>query len=506
MNTVLTALRASSYTIHVDLPSESARVMLVHGYTGAYDLVSAGVAAYVRSLDAKPPKPLVGEWIEPALHPGEVTTPPAELLERLIARGYLTELSREDERARYERIVDTLDRRAKRGTPSYVIMPTYNCNLRCSYCFQDHMRTDVRFEPLLRTMTPAVIDRLFDAMAPIEARHALTPHDEYVPRVCFFGGEPLLRRSRPVIERIIAKAQASGRSFRFSAVSNMTECDAYLDLLGPHAIATIQVTIDGPAAEHDRRRIHADGSGSFEQIAANVDAALERGANVDARMNIDRGNVDLLPELARTYERLGWSAHPNFSAYVAPIHAANAQTDKQTTFNSAQLRAQVRRLREHHPEMAIIGTPDDGLRGQIIDIFNKAGDPLPIFKTSYCGAHTGMYVIDPFGDIYACWERTGDRNIRIGWLTDDGPQFVADRLSAWRSRTVATNETCAQCRYSMYCGGGCAVYAEGVHGTMYGNYCDAFGRRFRETVAEAYAMYRSGHHGVSGAVQALREL
>jgi hypothetical protein len=39
----------------------------------------------------------------------------------------------------------------------------------------------------------------------------------------------------------------------------------------------------------------------------------------------------------------------------------------------------------------------------------------------------------------------------------------------------------------MYCGGGCAVLAEDVHGTMFGNYCDAFGRRFRHAVRDAYA-------------------
>jgi uncharacterized protein len=427
-------------------------------------------------------------------------------MERLVTRGYLTHTTREDERARYERIVDKFDRSAKRTTPSYVIMPTYNCNLRCSYCFQGHVRTDARFEPLLRTMTPAVIDRLFEAMPTIEARHDWSSQNDVPVSVCFFGGEPLLRRSRPVIERIIEKAQASGRLFRFSAVSNMTESDAYTDLIGPHAIATIQVTIDGPAREHDRRRSHADGSGSFAQIAANVDSALARGARVDARMNIDRDNVELLPELARTYEELGWTQHPNFSAYVAVVNAASANTNKQTTFNSAELRSEVRRLRSEHAAMEAIGTPDDGLRSRIIAVFEKAGEPLRIFKASSCGAHTGMYVIDPFGDIYACWERTGDRNIRIGWLADDGPRFVADRLKERRARTVATNETCAQCAYSLYCGGGCAVFPEAIHGTMHGSSCDAFGRRFRETVAEAYSMYRSGYRAVPATVQALRDL
>jgi hypothetical protein len=58
MISVMNALRASNYTIHVDLTNEPARIMLVHGSTGAYDLVSVDVAAYVRALDPNPPNPL----------------------------------------------------------------------------------------------------------------------------------------------------------------------------------------------------------------------------------------------------------------------------------------------------------------------------------------------------------------------------------------------------------------------------------------------------------------
>src|SRR6185295_10151224 len=56
-------LRTSSYTIYVDLPGESDQMLLVHGYTGAFDKVSRRVATYVRSLERKrAPKPLYGEW------------------------------------------------------------------------------------------------------------------------------------------------------------------------------------------------------------------------------------------------------------------------------------------------------------------------------------------------------------------------------------------------------------------------------------------------------------
>ena len=41
-------MRTSSYVIYVDLPDQPDRKLRVHGYTGAFDLVSSPVAAWVR--------------------------------------------------------------------------------------------------------------------------------------------------------------------------------------------------------------------------------------------------------------------------------------------------------------------------------------------------------------------------------------------------------------------------------------------------------------------------
>ena len=61
-------LRTSSYTIFVKLQDQAEDVLLVHGYTGAYDRVSSGVAAFLRSREVKhAAKPLYEEWsLEPA--------------------------------------------------------------------------------------------------------------------------------------------------------------------------------------------------------------------------------------------------------------------------------------------------------------------------------------------------------------------------------------------------------------------------------------------------------
>src|SRR6185295_8716230 len=146
-------LRTSSYTIYVDLPGNSQEMLLVHGYTGAYDKVSRRVATYVRSLAARrPPKPLYGDWSPEPKIEGEVPTPSDQTLDVLKRRGYLTEMSFAEEENFFEKLVGTFHQRSTTWQPSYMVMPTYNCNLRCSYCFQDHMRTDPRYSHLLRMM------------------------------------------------------------------------------------------------------------------------------------------------------------------------------------------------------------------------------------------------------------------------------------------------------------------------------------------------------------------
>jgi uncharacterized protein len=49
-----------------------------------------------------------------------------------------------------------------------------------------------------------------------------------------------------------------------------------------------------------------------------------------------------------------------------------------------------------------------------------------------------------------------------------------------------------RCRFASYCGGGCAVLAEGKTGTIHSNHCDGFAKRFRHSAAQAYAEHVSG--------------
>lgn len=494
-------MRASSYNIYVELPDGPNEVLLVHGYTGAYDRVSRAVADYVISLEADPPsEPLFGTWVtEPAvLARGDerpVTQPSDRTIEVLVRRGYLTTMSRKEEPGFLARLVKKLHRRAVRRSPSYIIMPTYDCNLRCGYCFQNHMRTDPRFGHLLQKMTRDTADRMIAAFPAVEERHGLSAQDQVTRSIGFFGGEPLLAENKDIIRYIMERVSARGPA-EFWAVTNATELDAYTELLGPGAIARVQITLDGPPDEHDQRRVYPDGTGSFLQIARNIGLCLELGVQVQVRMNIDRRNVDELPRLASEFIRRRWHEHNGFVAYTAPIHPTSTITSTERTkryFSTWELDQAIDAQRKTHPEMRVIARPDDGMIARAQKIFDADGDSTKDFKTGFCAAHSTMYIFDAFGDIYACWEKTGDRSIRIGSVLEDGSLEMNEGLTRlWRTRTSASNPTCRNCRYNLHCGGGCAALAEGRSGTMHSNYCDGFAERFRHSVAMAYDAYSSG--------------
>lgn len=485
-------LRASSYIIFVDLPENGDTMLLVHGYSGAYDLVSRKVATFIRSLEVgKAPRPLYGAWTPAPPVDGVIEPPSERTIALLKRRGYLTRRTVAEEEALFITIANQIHARSLRAQPTYILMPTYDCNLRCSYCFQDYMRTNPGYAHLLHTMPKSTVDRIVKGMQDIETNHDIPPPDRYARNITFFGGEPLLARNRPLIAYIIEQVRGIGNA-TFSAISNATELEAYQDLLNPAGIRALQVTIDGPAAEHDQRRIYADGSGSFARIASNVTMALEQGVQIQVRMNIDRLNIQFLPQLAEEIIARRWETYPNFSAYTAPIHASSEKIDVKTTFNSWTLAKTLNEMRLQYPALRIIKRPDDSLKDMARRLIESQG--TPVLHSQFCGAHAGMYVIDPFANVYACWERTGDATIRIGHINREGKYEIASQLSQlWRSRNVTTNKICRQCRYALNCGGGCAVLAEGgSQGTIFTNYCDGYAARFRASVAEAYLEHMAG--------------
>lgn len=134
--------RVSSYIIKVSV--EAGKVMLLHGYSGAIDVVDISVADLLCEGQT-----VSEEGMDKAL------------MQSLSKRGYLTDMSKEEENEYFRRMALALHKKDKLLYSSFTFVVTYDCNFRCPYCFESklHNSESKRF-----AMTEEMVDKAFSAI------------------------------------------------------------------------------------------------------------------------------------------------------------------------------------------------------------------------------------------------------------------------------------------------------------------------------------------------------
>lgn len=469
-------MRLSDYTIHIPLP-ESDQALLVHGYSGAVDVVNQEVSAWISS---------------PTFDPFPLST---DVLDTLRSRGYLTEKTADEEVQFINRLGEVLHR-GMSNRRGFIMMPTYNCNLRCFYCFETHIRSRPYFE---KVMTPEMIDAAYVFM------DQLTEGEKKSSRqITIYGGEPLMSQNYEAVAYIIRQGLARG--YVFKTITNGVDLETYAEFLGPGKIEFLQITLDGPPRLHDKRRIRARQYGrkeTFDDIAQNITLALEKGVKVSVRTNVDALNIDGLQELQAIYDKQGWREYPNFSAYAFPAHGKNPE-GKELYLSETKMVDNLIPLQAQEGSCATCNTGDGTEINNLVDIGHNfinrfkqllANGRYPLLQPYYCSAHTGMFLLGPLGDLYACWDHVGDPTCQIGKYYPE-VDIKEEALAAWRGRTTFAIPQCRQCKYALLCGGGCAYQALQQNGTLYSPNCNNFGELFTRFAPVAYQEYVAGDHSI----------
>jgi len=424
--------------------------LLVHSVTGAMDIVGTRLLTWFQSDQP-------------------ISLLDRSLVERLEQRGYLWNILHGEETKYFSELSDGIHRKRINSTiNSFWIIPTYRCNLRCFYCFQEHALHEGTGLGS-RDMTPA------------EAIHLITALDQVGgpgPRVgegkgrylTLFGGEPLMESTRETVAAIVAEGRVRG--YRIGAVTNGVSLAAFKNLLAPDAIRWVQVTLDGLHVMNDRRRLPM-ADGGFSKIAEGISLALQKGVQVSVRSNVDKSLTESVCELEAWAEAQGWTAHKNFSWYMTPIEThANAGLNR-VTIPVQDLIETVGRLGSGQ-----IKVPYRGKFLRLFDSMTKEGLGDHI-ETSSCGAHTRMYFFDPHGLIYACAEQVGNPNLAIGKVTLGEVAFDEKKASVWLTRHVGNMPICSQCSTAFFCGGGCANAAQIETGNFFGPRCNGIKEAFQ---------------------------
>lgn len=431
-------------------------VLLFNGMNGCLDEVSGKPAEILRSgLPARLEELGAGE------------------LDALVKRGHLTTLTPETELARFKEFAGALHCNMEKSSKGggIMLLMSYNCNLACNYCYQQEHRPHKSKE----IMTEELVEKIFEK----HLSDLVPGADPSKMNVAFYGGEPFL----PANEKVIRKALGYSKKYGMpaTAISNATMVDVMPDIFGdgPGQVRRVQVSFDGDKELHDASRIPTNGSPTYDKIVSNILMMLARKTQVSIRLNLSRKTLDSVPRLVKDLKEKGVLGNKYASIYASPLHDNIAKVDATDFMDVADLSSRVFDLGIdlEHPV---------SLRANQMGYLFKMKKGLGLNHTCFCmQTMQRTLVVDPFGDLYACFEEAGYPKYRVGKLSDSGVEFFPLH-EEYKKRHIANMEECAACPVSLACGGQCGVKSRAKTGDLLKPDCADTKRVILEAIKLAY--------------------
>ncbi|MBU7013935.1 MAG: radical SAM protein [Theionarchaea archaeon] len=329
-------------------------------------------------------------------------------------------------------------------SPAYYIIPTYNCNMRCIYCYEK----DLRREP--KIMSSRTVEQVFSL---VESR--------LVDTIILYGGEPFQKGTKPVIEQIARLSRETG--------CRLSACTNGLELLDSEPLfdyfSEIIVTLDGVEPVQNFRRPSVGGP-SFSTVIRSIERVIETGTPVTISVNADAQNVESLPELADFFIEKGWHTHP--SVHIAVSHILQPLDRTYPYMLEPKDAAQkMVELHQNYPSMELFQESFKGLN-PLVNVFFKGEEWRPRYW--YCRANCYMLLFDPYNYLYPCYMVVGRPSFAVGRFSDTIEESPS--MAAWRERTCFTIPQCRECALGCFCGGGCAYRQYRRSGSFSDPYCD----------------------------------
>jgi uncharacterized protein len=358
-------------------------------------------------------------------------------LEYLLSRGYLFNSAAEEE----NRLHEVIKKDEHEDYPcDFLLYPTFHCNLRCTYCFQEKPPT--RYSMISKPY----LEKAFEAIEKIHRNLKA----ESTPFLYLFGGEPLLkgRKSKEIVYHTLSLAHK--KEYKIAVVTNGSNLGSYSDMLKEYTPEFIHITLDGPKHIHDIRRVYANGKGTFDDIVRGIESIIDSEIKILVRVNLDSQNIDFLPEFADFVLDLGWD-RDNITVFVGPYRDLSCRNYEYQMPEHVMLK-KLFSFYEKNPCTRVITCA--GWPGvDYIVHFLQTGD-LPPPRVSFCIANYGRFGLDADGYVYACGNIAGRKEYAIGRYYPE-VTFYEDEVSKWRRRTFMTMPHCKECSIALLCGGGC---------------------------------------------------
>ncbi len=309
------------------------------------------------------------------------------------------------------------------------INPTLDCNFRCWYCYENHVKDSCMSPDTIRNIVKLIEDR-------IEKQQNLK-----LIHLSFFGGEPLLRFNE-VVKPLISKISAicTGHEIRLSVhfTSNSFLLDDEMISFLKEYNSGFQITLDGGRENHNRTRFGKGGIPSFDGILENVKKLALSKIPVGLRINYTRDNIDSTEEIINII-----SEWPDEAKKIIAVDYQRVWQDRSPRSNDPVYdKARIFRKRLRNAGYLVRNNR----------IINGVAN-------SCYGDKRNQLLVNYNGDVFCCTARDFKSENRLGYLDENGQVVWEGDGFEKRMSLKFSKPACHRCRIAPICGGGCRTQA-----------------------------------------------
>lgn len=345
---------------------------------------------------------------------------PNSIIEDLTTNGFIIEDESNSEyrllEKEYQKAIS-----AENETYSLTLLPTLDCNLRCWYCFESHLKgshLDIQTQEAILNHVGMVLSQENIKFLEVE----------------LFGGEPLLYFKEevfPLLKRIKETVIQKEKGVSFFFVTNATKITQDMIPMFAELEAKFQISIDGYKEKHNKVKRDFDSKEpTYEKVFRMIHLLCDYydQCYINLRINYDNETLKHVPELIKDIA--------DIDRRKIGIHLERVWQTKSDNSSNVTLKDTIRLIQ------------GNGFPVSYMNLHRKC--------YSCKASKTNQSVISYDGKVYKCSGRDFTEELQEGVLQPDGIiQWNEDKIGNRLIIRTFDNEECKSCKLLPLCWGPC---------------------------------------------------